>query len=78
MEREPQTHSAQFDPPFCPACASMLVMEGRAFYNPPNTALETVVSFTRHPGTQPPNSPVVDSASECLIIDLHFRDSQEH
>jgi hypothetical protein len=48
------------------------------FYNPSNTASEAVVSFTNHPGTQPPNVTVALFASECLNIDLHFGNSQEH
>jgi hypothetical protein len=55
-----------------------LVMEGGAFYNPSNTALEAKVSFTRHFGDQPLKRTVVFSASECLNIDLHFGNSQEH
>jgi hypothetical protein len=55
-----------------------LVMEGGAFYNPSNTALEAKVSFTRHFGDQPLKRTVVFSVSECLNIDLHFGNSQEH
>jgi hypothetical protein len=39
--------------PSCSECEvsreTSLVREGRAFYNPSNTALEAVVSFTRYP-----------------------------
>jgi len=55
-----------------------LVTESAAFYNPSNTALEAEVSFTRNLGGQPPKRTVVFSASECLNIDLHFGNSQEH
>jgi hypothetical protein len=56
----------------------LLVTEGTPFYNPLKTAQEAVVLFTHHPGTQPPNRTVAFSASECLNIDLHFGNSQEH
>jgi hypothetical protein len=55
-----------------------LVTESRAFYNPSNTALEARGSFTRNLGVQPPKRAVVFSVSECLNIDLHFGNSQEH
>jgi hypothetical protein len=57
---------------------TLLVTEGRASYNPSSTAMEAVVSFTRHPGTQPPNRAFVHSVGECMSIDLHFGNSQEH
>jgi hypothetical protein len=55
-----------------------LVTKSAAFYNPSNTALEAEVSFTWDLGDQPPKRTVVFSASECLNIDLHFGNSQEH
>jgi hypothetical protein len=55
-----------------------LVTESRAFYNPSNTAMDSVVSFTRRPGMQPPRKTVVFSVSECMSFDLHFSNSQEH
>jgi len=60
------------------SCATPLVMESGAFYNPSNTALEAEVSFGSNLGAQPPKRTVVFSASECLNIDLHFGNSQEH
>src|ERR1700691_6228787 len=42
-----------------------------------NTAMAAVVSFTRHPGTQPPDRKVEHPLSECINFDLHFGISQE-
>jgi hypothetical protein len=58
--------------------ATELVTKRGAFYNPSNTAMESVVSFTRRPGIQPPIKTVVFSVSECKSFDLHFSNSQEH
>jgi len=55
-----------------------LVTKSAAFYNPSNTALEAKGSFTSDLGDQPSKRTVVFSASECLNIDLHFGNSQEH
>jgi hypothetical protein len=57
---------------------TLLVREGTGFYNPCNTALESVVGYTRSLGTQPPNTTVVRFASGCLNIERHFGNSQEH
>jgi hypothetical protein len=56
----------------------LLVREGKAFYNPSNTAVEAVVLLSRHPGIQPPRGKVDFFLSECIDIDLHFGISQEH
>jgi hypothetical protein len=78
----PVLHAEAFFPNMQPAFVfprrTPLVTESRAFYNPSNTALEAEVSFTRNRGAQPPKRTVVFSASECLNIDLHFGNSQEH
>lgn len=46
------------------SCLAALVTGGASFYNPSNTAMETVVWFSRHHGTQPRNITVVFSVSE--------------
>jgi hypothetical protein len=51
---------------------------GRAFYNPPNTALDIVVTFIRHTVLNRPADRINVFASECLSNDSHFRISQEH
>src|SRR5271166_2053644 len=66
-------HSGESGGPFLPALrrrlrcwsTTLLVTKGGAFYNPSNTALETVVWFIRNHGAQPPNKSVVHSVSEC-------------
>ena len=58
--------------------ATPLVTGARDFYNPPNTAPETVVTFIRMPGIQPASRMVVHSASECLNTHSIFSISQEH
>jgi len=55
-----------------------LVTRRGAFYNPSNTAMETVVSFTRRPGMQSPEKTIAFFVSECKSFDLHFSNSQEH
>jgi hypothetical protein len=60
------------------SCTTLLVRGDGAFYNPPNTAMEAVVPFMSHPGTQPRIITVAHSASECLNIDSHFSNFQEH
>jgi hypothetical protein len=74
---------ARLQPPalarrYLPRRATALVTGVVAFYNPSNTALEAVVLFIRHPGTQPPLRTVAFSARECESINLHFGNSQEH
>lgn len=66
-----QTHSQHGLP-------TLLVTTGRDFYNPPNTALETVVTFIRTPGIQPESIMVDHSIGECLNIHSIFSISQEH
>ncbi len=58
--------------------STLLVTSGRDFYNPRNTAPETVVTFNRMPGHEPARRMVVDSACECLNIHSIFSISQEH
>jgi hypothetical protein len=57
---------------------TLLVRGDGAFYNPSNIASEAVVPFTRHPGTQLPHGLVAHSAGECLNIEFHFCNFQEH
>jgi hypothetical protein len=57
---------------------SLLVTSVRDFYNPRNTAPETVVTFVRMPGKRPARRMVVDSPSGCLNIHSIFSISQEH
>ena len=66
-----QTHSQHGLP-------TMLVTTGTDFYNPPNTALETVVAFIRMPGIRPKSEMVEESTGECLNIHSIFSISQEH
>lgn len=58
--------------------STLLVTSARGFYNPPNTALETVVTFVHMPGNQRASRMVETSASECLNIHSIFSISQEH
>lgn len=58
--------------------ADLLVTTRKDFYNPPNTALETVVTFTRMPNVQPESAMVEHSLSECLNIHSIVSTSQEH
>ena len=67
-----------FPPVFRFSRATPLVRESRAFYNPSNTALESVAAFTRRRGPQPSKRTVVFFLSECLNVDLDFGNSQEH
>jgi hypothetical protein len=55
-----------------------LVTNSGAFYNPSNTTLKTVVSFTRYHGAQPPGKTGRQTVSGYMNIDLHFRSSQEY
>ena len=66
-----QTHSQHGLP-------TLLVTTGRYFYNPRNTAMETVVTYVRMPGTQPEPRKVEHSVGECLNIHSIFSISQEH
>jgi hypothetical protein len=50
--------------------AATLVRGSAAFYNPRNTRVSAVVSFTRVHGTQPPEKSAVLFARECLKIEL--------
>lgn len=52
-----------------------LVTMGRAFYNPPNTALD-IVGMSTHRRVS--GSRLDKSSSECLRNRFHFRISQEH
>ena len=52
-----------------------LVTMGRAFYNPPNTALD-IVGMSNP--SRVSSSRLDESASECLRNRFHFRISQEH
>lgn len=61
-----------------PKGITLLVRGDGAFYNPSNTASEAVVPFTCHPGTQLPDGRVAHSANECLNIEIHFCNFQEH
>ena len=66
-----QTHSQRGLP-------TLLVTTGRYFYNPPNTALDTVVTFISMPGIQPTISMVEYFQGECLNIHSILGISQEH
>ena len=58
--------------------AFLLVTTHKDFYNPPKTALETVVTFIRMPNGQPESTMVEHSLSECLKIHSIVSTSQEH
>jgi hypothetical protein len=57
---------------------SPLVTGGIAFYNPSNTALKTVVSYTRYSGARPSKRMDAHSAGKCMNFDLYFGNSQEY
>ena len=57
---------------------TLLVTGVRDFYNPPNTAPETVVMFIRMLGTQPARRMVETFSSGCMKIHSIFCTSQEH
>lgn len=65
--------------PGCICFRSLLVTNGMAFYNPPNTALDIVAVFIRPPvRSTPPNRTDSHCASECLGVSSHYCISQEH
>lgn len=61
------------------SCITLLVREGRAFYNPSNTAMEAVVLLSRHLGIQPPRKKVdfPRANASILISILEFPRSTE-
>jgi len=78
MEGRSKTCSTQLSKQFLFSFATLLVTEGTAFYNPSNTALGAVVSFTHTPVLDRQAKTVAFSASERLNIDFQYGNSQEH